>query len=101
MKKKCFLPIALAAIMLLPILASAGIGNNQVTYTATYSNSNMTIGSDTLGGIIYSTVRYGDLYNGGGPGTPSLPIDYIKFSVPYNATGFTVTTTARPTPHPH
>lgn len=91
MKKKCFLPIALAAIMLLPILASAGIGNNQVTYTATYSNSNMTIGSDTLGGIIYSTVRYGDLYNGGGPGTPSLPIDYIKFSVPYNATNFTVT----------
>ena len=39
------------------------------------------------------TVSYDGLYNGGEPGTPSLPIDYLRFSVPYNATNFTVTTT--------
>ena len=27
------------------------------------------------------------------PGAPSLPVDYIRFSVPYNATNFRVTTT--------
>ena len=63
---------------------------NTITHTATYDNSALTLGTDTLGGVTYSTVSYDGLYNGGLPGTPSLPIDYIRFSVPWNATNFTV-----------
>ena len=65
---------------------------NQILYTANY-NGTPVLGTDTLGGVTYSTVTYGDLYNGGDPGMPYLPVDYIRFSVPYNATNFTVTAT--------
>lgn len=62
---------------------------NAIIHTAYYNSA--TIGTDTLGGVTYATVHYEGLYNGGVPGTPSLPVDYIRFSVPYNATNFTVT----------
>ncbi len=78
--------VAVLAAALLPLLAAAGV----ITYTATYDYSNLSLGSDTLGGVTYTTVSYEGLYNGGEPGMPSLPIDYIRFSVPYNATNFTV-----------
>ena len=64
---------------------------NTITYTATYSPNKLTTGTDTLGGVTYATVAYEGLFNGGAPGTPSLPVDYLKFSVPHNATNFTVT----------
>ena len=95
MKKKCIFPVALAAAMLVPLLTSAAGVLNRITYTASYNNNGLTIGTDTLGGVTYATVSYEDLYNGGEPGMPSLPIDYLKFSVPYNATNFTVTATTR------
>ena len=82
-------------MMLVPLLASAAGPLNRITYTASYNNNSMTIGTDTLGGVTYATVSYEGLYNGGEPGMPSLPIDYLKFSVPYNATNFTVTATTR------
>ncbi|MBR0493922.1 MAG: hypothetical protein IJJ83_09230 [Muribaculaceae bacterium] len=95
MKKKCIFPVAVAAIMLIPLLASAAGPLNRIIYTASYNNNSMTIGTDTLGGVTYATVSYEGLYNGGEPGMPSLPIDYLKFSVPYNATNFTVTASTR------
>ena len=87
MKKLVLSLMAAVAMALVPQTLAAV---NSVQYLATYGNS-LTVGTDTLGGVTYSTVRYGDLYNGGEPGMPSLPIDYIRFSVPYNATNFTVT----------
>ena len=87
MKKLVLSLMAAVALMFVPQALTAV---NFVQYLATYGNS-LTVGTDTLGGVTYSTVRYGDLYNGGEPGLPSLPIDYIRFSVPYNATNFTVT----------
>ena len=87
MKKLVLSLMAAVALMFVPQTLAAV---NFVQYLATYGNS-LTIDTDTLGGVTYSTVRYGDLYNGGEPGMPSLPIDYIRFSVPYNATNFTVT----------
>lgn len=66
---------------------------NSITYTTAYNDSALTLGTDTLGGVTYSTISYEGLYNGGAPGTPSLPIDYIRFSVPWNATNFTVSAT--------
>ena len=93
--KKDNLILKLVAGMLLlmvspPLLCHAAI--NQILYMAKY-NGTPVFGTDTLGGVTYSTITYGDLINGGEPGMPSLPIDYLKFSVPYNATNFTVTTT--------
>ena len=93
MKKKLLLPLAMAAILLsVNVLA---FDFNNVSYTAVYNANSMTIDTDTLGGVTYSTVSYEGLYNGGEPGMPSLPIDYIRFVVPYNATNFTVSTRDR------
>lgn len=89
MKKITFLFLMVVAMALSPLLTMAV---NTVTHTITYSN-NLTVGTDTLGGVTYSTVTYGGLRNFGMAGMPSLPVDYISFSVPYNATNFTVTTT--------
>lgn len=93
MKKMSVLPVAIAAVLL--SANALAVDLNKVSHTAVYNSSNMTIGTDTLGGVTYSTVSYEGLINGGAPGMPSLPIDYIRFSVPYNATNFTVTTTER------
>ena len=86
-------PIQLAVtlmVMLVPLALSAV---NTIIHTVNYSSSGMTVGTDTLGGVTYTTVNYGELFNSGEPGKPSLPIDYLRFSVPYNATNFSVTAT--------
>lgn len=78
----------------------AGLSNhsmeavNQISHYLQYYDTPV-IGTDTLGGVTYSTFSYGDLFNGGDPGKPSLPVDYIRFSVPYNATNFSATVTWR------
>lgn len=73
------------------VLAMATGGS--VSYTATYGGS-LVIGSDTLGGVTYTTVKYNGLFNCGEPGTPSLPVEFISFSVPFNATRFSVSAVA-------
>ena len=83
-KKVMMLLMALA----FPMFALA----ESITYTAIYDYSNFTIGNDTLAGEAYAIVSYEGLHNDGAPGAPSLPIDYIRFSVPYNASNFTVST---------
>lgn len=70
---------------------------NTITHTATYSPNKLTTGTDTLGGVTYATVAYEGLFNGGAPGTPSLPVDYLKFSVPHNATNFSVSASVNST----
>ena len=95
MKKNSLFPRLVAALLLLlaapPLLCNA-VFNNLIQYQAKYNDSPV-FGTDTLGGVTYTTISYGDLINGGAPGMPSLPIDYIRFSVPYNATNFRVTAT--------
>lgn len=84
-------PVAALIMALVPLLSLATSG--QITYTATYDNTLPRFGTDTLGGVTYTTVKYNGLFNHGTPGAPSLPVDQISFSVPYNATNFTVTAT--------
>lgn len=79
-------------LWLIVLLAPLYVCAESISYTAAY-NQSLIIGSDTLGGVQYSTVKYGDLYNIRYLGKPSLPVEYIRFSVPYNATNFTVSTT--------
>ena len=76
-------------MLLAPLLMGA---TEHITYTATYGGS-PTLGTRTLGGVTYTTVKYGDLYNIGTPGNPSLPVDYIMFSVPCNAKNFSISAT--------
>lgn len=89
-KSKIFICAVVVTLLALSAPPSLAALNPQISHQVQYSGTPV-IGTDTLGGVIYSTVRYGDLYNGGEPGMPSLPIEYLKFSVPYNATNFTVT----------
>ncbi len=91
MKKRVYMKLVamLLTALTTPVLTVA----ETITYTATYDYSNLTIGTDTLGGETYAVIHYGDLFNNGKPGAPSLPVDYINFSVPYNATNFRVSTT--------
>lgn len=84
--------VAIYLIALIPLLSSAA---NTISYNATYDFSKLTIGTDTLGGITYSTVNYQGLMNGGETGMPSLPIDYIRFSVPYNATNLVLSSSIK------
>ncbi len=81
-------PLLMMAWLPLSLLAV-----NSITYYATYDPTKVTMGTDTLGGVTYTTVSCEGLYNDGEPSLPSLPVDYIKLSVPYNATNFTVTAT--------
>ena len=88
MKKTLSMPfVALVVMALLPLIrVSAG----QVTHTVTFDGDRLSIGTTNLGGATYSTVNYEGLYNTGDPGHPSLPVQYIKFSVPWNAVNFSV-----------
>ena len=70
---------------LVPLLLPAV---NSVSYTASYRN--LSVRYETLSGATYATVAYSGLSNGYELGMPSLPIDYLQFSVPVNATNFTV-----------
>jgi len=88
MKKLRLTRLVLMFMMaLVPLAAAAQKG---IYYNANYDFSNLTLGTDTLGGVNYLTVNYDGLDNGGEPGMPSLPVDYIRFSVPRNATNFSV-----------
>ena len=91
--KKIVLSMKLVAMLVMVLALPPAALSESINYTATYDYSNLTIGTDTLGGVTYSTVNYDGLVNGGVPGAPSLPVDYIRFSVPYNATNFTVNAT--------
>lgn len=88
MKRKRLLK--LLSLFLMALTSSSLVEAGSISYTTSYFGS-MVVSTDTLGGVTYSTVAFGGLYNGGEPGKPSLPIDYITFSVPYNATNFSVT----------
>lgn len=87
--------LKIVALMSLALAVIPAVADNTITYNATYDFGNLSLGTDTLGGVTYTTVSYDDLYNGGAPGKPSLPIDYIRFSVPWNAVNFTVSATLK------
>ena len=77
MKKILLKTISLLMMALAPLAMPAV---NTIIHTVTYDFSQMSTGTDTLGGVTYTTVNYAGLYNDGAPGTPSLPVDYLRFS---------------------
>ena len=94
MKRTSFSTLLTAVVIMAGLSINSMGAVNQISYIVHY-NDTPEIGTDTLGGVTYSTVTYGDLFNDGEAGKPSLPVDYLRFSVPYNATNFCVTTTWR------
>lgn len=103
MKKKLFKwLLAISAIALQPI---SPVSASTVSHTLMYDPANVTLGVDTVDGIIFTTVGYDGLYSVGRPGAPTLPTAIFKMSVPWNAANFSVTvgsceTTAMPVSHP-
>lgn len=89
MKKIIYLK--LMAMLLMALTAPALAVAETITYTATYDYNKLSIRTCVLGGQTYTTVHYANLCNDDEPGLPSLPIDIIQFSVPYNASNFAVT----------
>ena len=92
--KKIVYIINVVAMLLAALVPSVFTFAGTVSYTATYDATLMNLGTKTQSGCTYTTVSYQGLYNIGDPGHPSLPIHYLKFSVPYNAVNFTVQATA-------
>ena len=82
--------LTMLAVLAMAPQISAGV----ITHTVTYDISKLRVGTTTLGGVTYSTVDYDGLFKWGGMGAPWLPVENLTFSVPYNATNFSVTVTA-------
>ena len=86
MKLKLWL---IATILLcLPTAIKANIQHTEI-----FSADELTIKNDTIDGLEFSSVNYGDLSNSGNPGDPSLPVKYLTFSVPYDAYNISVSAT--------
>ena len=94
MRKKTVLTVLAGLVIMAGLSNLSMAAANQISHYLHYDDTPV-IGTDTLGGVTYSTFSYGDLFNSGEPGKPSLPVDYIRFSVPYNATNFSATVTWR------
>lgn len=56
-----------------------------IQHQIVFSPENVTITQDTVNTVAFSNVIYTDLENTGDVGSPSLPVKYLTFSVPYDA----------------
>lgn len=69
--------------------------NAQISYTATFDQHLLTTDTVSENGDSYLRLRYPDLWTQSAAGTPELPVHYLRFSVPCDATDFTVSVTER------
>ena len=56
-----------------------------IQHRVIFSDENIVITQDTVNTIAFSNVKYDGLVNTGDVGSPSLPVKYLTFSVPYDA----------------
>ena len=71
--------------------------NAQISYTATFDQHLLTTDTVSENGDSYLRLRYPDLWTQSAAGTPELPVHYLRFSVPCDATDFTVSVTGETT----
>ena len=62
--------------------------NAQISYTATFDQHLLTTDTVSENGDSYLRLRYPDLWTQSAAGTPELPVHYLRFSVPCDATDF-------------
>lgn len=79
----------------LSCLCLAQFLNAQLTHTVTFDHSLLNIDTTVVDSVSYLKIKYLDLWGEGSIGSPELPVHYLRFSVPYNATDFTVTVTGQ------
>ncbi len=77
----------------LSCLCLAQFLNAQLTHTVTFDRNLLSIDTTVVDSVSYLKLKYLDLWGEGSIGSPELPVHYLRFSVPYNATDFTVTIT--------
>ena len=77
----------------LSCLCLAQFLNAQLTHTVTFDRTLLSIDTTVVDSVSYLKLKYPDLWGEGNIGSPELPVHYLRFSVPYNAVGFTVTIT--------
>ena len=77
----------------LSCLCLAQFLNAQLTHTVTFDRNLLSIDTTVVDSVSYLKLKYPDLWGEGNIGSPELPVHYLRFSVPYNAVGFTVTVT--------
>lgn len=77
----------------LSCLCLAQFLNAQLTHTVTFDRNLLSIDTTVVDSVSYLKLKYPDLWGEGNIGSPELPVHYLRFSVPYNAVGFTVTIT--------
>lgn len=65
-----------------------------VTYSASYNPLKLHVGSDTLGGGTYAVLTYDGMEVTHEAGMPTLPCKYIRLSVPFKASNFSVQASA-------
>lgn len=61
-----------------------------IQHRVIFSSENIVITQDTVNAIAFSKVKYAGLVNTGDVGSPSLPVKYLTFSVPYDAYNISV-----------
>lgn len=89
MKKKTRRFLILYVALLISLFSKTYGGSIQ--HTVAYDYNKFTLTNRTFDNVVYSNISYNGLFNNSGePGMPSLPVDYLKFSVPYNATNISV-----------
>ena len=71
--------------------------NAQISYTATFDQHLLTTDTVSENGDSYLRLRYPDLWTQSAAGMPELPVHYLRFSVPCDATDFTVSVTGETT----
>lgn len=79
----------------LSCLCLAQFLNAQLTHTVTFDRTLLNIDTTVVDSVSYLKIKYLDLWGEGNIGSPELPVHYLRFSVPYNAVGFTVTITGQ------
>lgn len=79
----------------LSCLCLAQFLNAQLTHTVTFDRTLLSIDTTVVDSVSYLKIKYLDLWGEGSIGSPELPVHYLRFSVPYNATDFTVTVTGQ------
>lgn len=84
-------------VVALSFALSISAVNAQISYTATFDQHLLTTDTVSENGDSYLRLRYPDLWTQSAAGTPELPVHYLRFSVPCDATDFTVSVTGETT----
>lgn len=80
-------------IILLFLVLTVPLSYSQISYNISFDASKLVSTTESVDGTTYTRLQYPGAYSSVEPGSPELPVIYLQFSVPYNATDFSVNVT--------